>query len=118
MIVGERITDGAMVAKALCFREPIWTPEKAEETALRWGFTIEGEEIPEEYASLTPAAPQFDPQAFATALTTAMTNAMAEVVKNLPVPNVTVQMPGSTPMRLVRDESGAIVGSEPVPAGE
>lgn len=118
MIVGERITDGAMVAKALCFREPIWTPEKAEETALRWGFTIDGEDIPEEHASLTPAAPQFDPQAFATALTTAMTNAMAEVVKNLPVPNVTVQMPGSTPMRLLRDESGAIVGSEPVPAGE
>lgn len=30
----------ALVAKTLCFREPGWSLERAEETALRWGFEV------------------------------------------------------------------------------
>ena len=36
---------GAMVAKALCFRESEWTPEQAEEMAIRWGFITRELEI-------------------------------------------------------------------------
>lgn len=42
MLVGERRGDGALVAKALCFREPEFDSLTAEETALRWGFPIAG----------------------------------------------------------------------------
>jgi hypothetical protein len=38
MIVGQRASDGALVARALCFREPQFELQRAEEYALRWGF--------------------------------------------------------------------------------
>jgi hypothetical protein len=38
MIVGQRAEDGALVARALCFREPQFEVRQAEEMALRWGF--------------------------------------------------------------------------------
>jgi hypothetical protein len=41
MMLGTR-RDGAVVAKALCFRQPEFDVLGAEETALRWGFPIEG----------------------------------------------------------------------------
>jgi hypothetical protein len=44
MIVGER-ADGAIVAKALVFREPEFDLLDAEETALRWGYSIEGWDV-------------------------------------------------------------------------
>lgn len=40
LIIGQRENDGAWVAKMLCFRETEFTGLKAEELALRWGFTI------------------------------------------------------------------------------
>lgn len=50
MIVGQRVGDGALVAKALTFREPHFDLNQSEEMALRWGFVTssldesEGEE--------------------------------------------------------------------------
>lgn len=41
ILVGNR-RDGAVVAKALVFREPEFNLLDAEETALRWGFAIDG----------------------------------------------------------------------------
>jgi hypothetical protein len=41
IVVGER-RDGAVVAKALIFREPEFDRLAAEEIALRWGFSIDG----------------------------------------------------------------------------
>jgi hypothetical protein len=38
MIVGQRREDGALVARALSFREPQFDLTQAEDTALRWGF--------------------------------------------------------------------------------
>jgi hypothetical protein len=38
MVVGRRIGDGAMVARALRFSEPRWDLKGATERALRWGF--------------------------------------------------------------------------------
>jgi len=43
MVVGNR-DDGAIMARALCFREPEYSPLDAEETALRWGFVGPGED--------------------------------------------------------------------------
>lgn len=47
LLVGQ-IPGGAIVAKAIGFREPRWTAEQAEETAIKWGF-------------LTEALPDLDP---------------------------------------------------------
>lgn len=41
MVVGRRIGDGAMVARALRFQEPQFDLAKASETAIRWGFLTE-----------------------------------------------------------------------------
>lgn len=38
MIVGKRIGDGAMVARALRFQEPMFDLKRASECAIRWGF--------------------------------------------------------------------------------
>lgn len=40
MIVGHRKSDGALVAKALCFREPEYDLTQAENHAIRWGFQV------------------------------------------------------------------------------
>jgi hypothetical protein len=51
MLLGERRGDGALIAKALCFRAPEFDPLDAEETALRWGFTVpdwQAEELAEQ----------------------------------------------------------------------
>jgi hypothetical protein len=42
MIVGRRRGDGALVAKALSFREPEYDLLGAEEMAVRWGFPVKG----------------------------------------------------------------------------
>lgn len=50
MIVGSRSEDGAVIAKALCFREPQFRVREAEELAIRWGFAeaaIEEAEVAE-----------------------------------------------------------------------
>ena len=41
MIVGTRSDDDALMARAVCFREPEYTPLDAQETALRWGWDAE-----------------------------------------------------------------------------
>ncbi len=40
MIVGSRIYDGAIMAKAICFREPEFTASEAETRVARWGFPL------------------------------------------------------------------------------
>jgi hypothetical protein len=46
MLLGERRRDGALFAKALCFRAPEFDALDAEELALRWGFPVERWEEP------------------------------------------------------------------------
>lgn len=41
MLVGARLGDDAVIARALCFREPEFSSLDAQETALRWGFPTE-----------------------------------------------------------------------------
>lgn len=40
LLIGNRHEDGAVVTRALVFREPEYTQLDAEETALRWGFEV------------------------------------------------------------------------------
>lgn len=113
VIVGTRTADKAMVARALCFRER-WTVDEAEETARRWGYEPaprEDDEIEDEVAFVEPTGE---------AAMAKMMEAFADALKNLPVPQIYVSA-GDKPrkMRLIRDEqTGAVIGSEPVPEGE
>jgi hypothetical protein len=52
MIVGQRLNDSALVAKALCFREPHFDLNQAEEMALRWGFVTSSVAAEEEHHRL------------------------------------------------------------------
>lgn len=117
LIAGESV-EGVMVAKALCFREPEWTPERAEETVARWGFPMD---IEEEHAHVAPAQPNME--AVMAAMVTGMTEAFAKAIEHLPVPNVTINMPdGRTKKVVKRDEDpnsptfGQIIAVEEVPA--
>lgn len=118
LIAGESV-EGIMVAKAISFREPNWTPERAEEIAVRWGFPVAG--VEEEHAAVVPAQPNIEE--VMAAMVTGMTEAFAKVVENLPVPNITIQMPdGRTKKVVKRDENpesptfGQIIAVEEVPA--
>lgn len=55
LVIGERVGDGAWVAKMLCFRETEFTALEAEDLALRWGFQVKLPEPPER-----PALPPGD----------------------------------------------------------
>jgi hypothetical protein len=97
LVVGERKTDGAVVAKALCFREPEFNLLDAEETALRWGFPIEGwDELDEEHAQLEPTARPELPGG----------------------PTVVVHAAGRTRKVISRDADGNIVSIEEVIVGD
>lgn len=58
MLLGTRRRDGALIAKALCFREPEFDVLGAEEAALRWGFPVAGWEQAEEPEELARAQAQ------------------------------------------------------------
>lgn len=105
LVLGER-RDGAIVAKALSFREPHFDMTQAEDTAIRWGYPVEitGAEVEEETAAA----------AVPTDIVTQMAAAFAEMVKNMPQPTILLQLPGEQARRILRDENGAIVGVEPV----
>jgi hypothetical protein len=121
MILGQRRSDGAIIAKALTFREPHWNVLQAEDAVLRFGYSIPPRPE-EETAALAPAAAP-DMGEVMKAMTEAMTTAMTAVLENVPVPNITIQLPnGETAKVVKRDpETGAIIGVEPVkeiPSGE
>jgi hypothetical protein len=60
MIVGNRITDGAIVAKLLSFRDPDFTEDQAEELAIRWGFLPTGIDRSEHAALLPSGSPPIE----------------------------------------------------------
>jgi hypothetical protein len=113
MVVGPRVEDDAIVAKALCFREPIWATSEAIDRVRRWGFDVaepQAEPVEDEHAAVMPGQ-ALDP----TKMAEAMAAAMGEVMKNLPMPNITIQMPEEGDVEFTRDpETGAISGKRKV----
>jgi hypothetical protein len=102
MIVGS-LPGGAVVAKVLCFREPHFTAETAENSAMSWGYEIE--------PTLTTPRPAVDPEPDPTE-------------ENAAVPfelHIHPQDGGEPVRMLIRDGEGNIIGSEPAkepePAG-
>lgn len=91
ILVGQ-IPGGALVAKTLAFREPKWDADKAEETALRWGF------ITRELPALDPPA---DPEEQA--------SSGQELTLRLEMPGAG----GAATRVLIRDKDGNVIGSEP-----
>jgi hypothetical protein len=95
VLVGSDQTD-AIVAKVLCFREPQWNLQSAEEAALRWGFTMR--ELPQLEAPVPPEPPEPKPE--------------PEVAA---APEIHVHLPSGSSKRLIlRDKDGNIIGSEEV----
>jgi hypothetical protein len=62
LVVGSRRSDGAMVAKALAFRDSDYTEAQAEERALKWGFDVPGWVNEDTSTALDIRVPQPDPQ--------------------------------------------------------
>jgi hypothetical protein len=135
MILGQRQSDHAIIAKALTFREPHWNVLQAEDAVLRFGYPLPSR-LPEELAAHKkkcktcgneiPSYSQLCPncgsdtsggsggdstEALMKAMVEAMTTAMTAVLENVPVPNITIQMPGEGDVEYVRDpETGALTG--------
>jgi hypothetical protein len=98
LLVGERTGDHAVVAKALCFRAPQFDVLAAEETALRWGFPIDGWEEMEELAR-AEAPPAQLPPAVPGPAQTIVVNAAGQRVRK----------------KVIRDEHNNIVAIEEEP---
>lgn len=115
MIVGRKKDDGAIVARALCFREPHFSVKDAEERAIRWGYVTRIEEDPEDaVAVVTP--PPSPMQILATMMSEGggefwgmVGNALGEAFAKLQ-PSVTVVMPEEAEREVVRGEDGEIIG--------
>jgi hypothetical protein len=95
ILLGERRRDGAMFAKALCFRAPQFDPLAAEELALRWGFPVERWQQPEEEEE--HAREQPTPTAVPSA------------------PTIVVNNGGRTKKVVRRDEHGNVTEVEEIP---
>lgn len=116
MIVGQRTSDNALIARAFTFREPQWNTLAAEDTVRRFGYEPPeesaakkkckncGNELPS-YSSMCPncgtengpdmtgGGTEAAVAAMAAQMTEAMTGAMTAVLQNMPVPNITIQLP-------------------------
>lgn len=95
MIVGNRKSDGAIVAKLLSFRDSAYTDKQAEELALRWGFFTTAIE------SSAPAPPRALP-------------APPEEHAAAPIELHVHTGDHAKKVRILRDENGDIVGTEPI----
>ena len=116
MIVGQRFTDDAIVAKALCFREPQFDLAKAEETALRWGFVTSASVEAEERAAVpSPTTGQMvlaalqDPT-----LREVVVGALGEMLAKFQ-PQVTLVMPEEGDREVQRGPDGEIVAVRMIP---
>lgn len=116
MVVGQRKSDNAVVARALCFREPHFTVEDAEERAVRWGFVTRIEQAAGEALAVTqqpPSAMQIIAKVMSEGgpeFWSMVGNAMGEAFAKM-APQVTVVMPEEGDRELVRDEeTGAVIG--------
>lgn len=91
MIVGDRRSDGAKVAKMIVFRDTDFDEAAAESTCLRWGFPVR---MPEEHAEESAAAPA-----------------------NAPSFEIHIHEKGTGKVRktVIRGEGGEIIGSEEEP---
>lgn len=119
MIIGQRRSDDALVARAICFREPHFSTEQAEETAMRWGFVTRTVEAASEAVARIEPAPT-PMSIIAAALTSGngemwavIGNALGEAFAKLQ-PVVNVVTPEELDTEVVRDESGAIIGTRHV----
>jgi hypothetical protein len=117
MIVGQR-EDGALVARALCFREPQFDVQQAEEIALRWGFAAvvtEPEPEPEEAVQVVPPSPMDTIAAALAGVDKETVVAVAQAFGQAFASNIVVNLPAEGEKELIRDETGAIVRTRPVP---
>ncbi len=118
LVVGARTQDGAVVAKALCLREPQFSVGEAVELAMRWGFVASVEErAPEPVASLpAPVQPNFM-ETFAAAvqgMRPETVAAIASVAEKLMARQpIVVNIPGEGAVEFAYDEEGRMTSKRP-----
>lgn len=102
MVVGQRESDGALLAKLLVFREPEFDIREAETTVARWGFPMTN--LQSEENALVPPTPVEPSREVASTASTPPTHLHVEVQQ------------GRVKRIVQRDpETGEIIGSEEVP---
>ena len=109
MIVGERRSDRAFVARLLVFREPEFSTEEAETRVARWGFpvTLIAEDAP------APAEPWTPERASELA-----EKAEREAAQRPVEVHIHEKGTGRVRKTVIRDDAGNIIGSEEVPIEE
>ncbi len=118
LVVGQRKQDSAVVAKALCLREPQYNMKEAVELAMRWGFAVAAQEDGLELEVFPPAPPTFL-ESIASAVQGMNPDTMAVIAsvaeKLMSRQPIIVNIPGEGAVEFIRDEeTGAIVGKRPV----
>ncbi len=121
LVVGARDQDGAVVAKALCLREPQYNVADAVELAMRWGFVTEVEEEAPEVAVLPPAppAPNFMEtiaaavQGMAPETVAAIASVAEKVMARQPI---VVNIPGEGAVEFAYDAEGRMTSKKPAPS--
>lgn len=120
VVVGQRSSDGAVVAKALCLREPQYRMSDAVELAMRWGFAVAAEEEALEIEVVN--APPPPPASFMESVAAMMQGmqpdtvaAISQVVQGLMSKQpIIVNIPGEGQVEFAYDEQGRLVGKKPV----
>ncbi len=123
LVVGSRTQDGAVVAKALCLREPQFDVNSAVELAMRWGFVTVAEEDAHEVEGLPPAPPA-QPNVMALIATAiqgmrpetvaAIANVAEKVMAKQPI---IVNIPGEGEVEFAYDEQGRMTSKKPAANG-
>lgn len=119
MVVGARDIDGAIVAKALCFREPAWAVSTAHEMAMRWGFVTAIQDPSLEIEVLPPAPPA--PPSFMESIAAAIGSmdpmvsaAIVGFIQKLGDKQpIIVNVPGEGAVEFAYDEQGRLTAKKP-----
>lgn len=113
VVCGQRQVDGAIVARALSFREPQFNLQSAEEAAIRWGFITSLYHHPDPQLP----APVEPPPAPATAeeIAAALTTTVAHAAAGLNVPALLQQFQTMMAETVAQAVAQAIAAQPPAP---
>lgn len=122
LVVGPRKHDAAVVAKAICLREPQYQMSDAVDLAMRWGFAVAAQEEPLEIEVHNPPPP--GPLNFIEAISSAIQGmspeavaAVGSVMQNLMARQpIVVNVPGEDAVEFTYDAEGRLLTKRPATA--
>jgi hypothetical protein len=109
LVTGRRAPDGAVLARAICAREPAYTRQSTEDIAIRWGYDVplEQSEPPRPTPTPSPPAPSPGPP-----------DEQRAMEIHVHVPNQTEEERRAYRMVIERDDEGRPTGSRYEPIEE